>query len=302
MSLIKARMLDTALTSYQNFSSDRKPSENLTFSEFRALKHLSKNQYIVIQKADKGNTAVILDKWSYIRAIEDILNDNSKFSKLNIPAGKEINRIVNLGKQITSELKLLNDKEIIWKSTYKSIKPVGSRPGVSYGLSKIHKETCNGMPPFCPILSALGTPTNKLAKFLLKFLTPSIANECAVIDSFHYSEEICQQDSNLHMASLDLDSLFTNIPLEEAIDICVDNLDNDNENPPNIPKHDFRNLLNIATKETFFMFNNKYYKQVDGVAMGSPLGLALAKIYMCSFESKLLRDCPNDSKPVTLYR
>ena len=101
MSLIKARMLDTALTSYQNFSSDRKPSENLTFSEFKALKHLSKNQYIVIQKADKGNTAVILDKWSYIRAIEDILNDNSKFSKLNIPAGKEINHIINLKKRIT---------------------------------------------------------------------------------------------------------------------------------------------------------------------------------------------------------
>ena len=112
---------------------------------------------------------MVLDKWSYIRAIEDILNDNFKFSKLNIPAGKEINRIVNLEKQITSELKLLNDKEIIWKSTYKSIKPVCSRPGISYDLSKIHQETCNGMPPFCPILSALGTPTNKLAKFLLKF-------------------------------------------------------------------------------------------------------------------------------------
>ena len=49
------------------------------------------------------------------------------------------------------------------------------------------------------------------------------------------------------------------------------------------------------------MFNNKYYKQVDGVAMGSPLGPALANIFMCSFESKWLRDCPNDFKPV-LYR
>ena len=83
------------------------------------------------------------------------------------------------------------------------------------------------------------------------------------------------------MASLDVDSLFTNIPLEETIDICVDNLYSDNENPPNIPKHNFRNLLNIATKETFFMFNNKYYKQVDGVAMASPLGPALANIFMC---------------------
>ena len=68
MSLIKARLLDTALTSYQNFSSDRDPPENLTHSEFKALKHLSKNKNIVIQKADKGNTVVILDKCSYISA------------------------------------------------------------------------------------------------------------------------------------------------------------------------------------------------------------------------------------------
>ena len=82
------------------------------------------------------------------------------------------------------------------------------------------------------------------------------------------------------MASLDVDSLFTNIPLDETIDICVDNLYKDNENPPNIPKYDFRHLLNIATKESFFMFNNKYYKKVDGVAMGTPLGPALANIFM----------------------
>ena len=129
MSLIKARLLDTALTSYQNFSSDKDPPENLTPSEFKALKRLSKNKNIVILKADKGNTVVILDKCSYISAIEEILNDNSKFSKLDIPAGKEINHIVNLEKRITSALKLLKDKEIIDKSTYKSIKPIGSRPG-----------------------------------------------------------------------------------------------------------------------------------------------------------------------------
>ena len=117
MSLIKARLLDTALTSYQNFSSDQDPPENLTPSEFKALKRLSKNENIVIQKADKGNTVVILDRCSYISAIEEILNDNSKFSKLHVPAGKEINHIVNLEKRITSELKLLKDKEIIDKST-----------------------------------------------------------------------------------------------------------------------------------------------------------------------------------------
>ena len=48
------------------------------------------------------------------------------------------------------------------------------------------------------------------------------------------------------MAILDADSLFANIPLDETIDICVDNLYNDNETPS---KHDFHNLLNIVNKE-----------------------------------------------------
>ena len=99
------------------------------------------------------------------------------------------------------------------------------------------------------------------------------------------------------MASLDIDSLSTNIPLDETIDICVDNLYNDNGNPQKISKYGFQNLLNIATKESFFTFNNKY-KQVDGLVMESPLGQALANIFMRSFESKWLQDCPNDLKPL----
>ena len=73
---------------------------------------------------------MILDKCSYISAIEEILNDNSKFFKLDIPVGTEINQKVNLEKIITSELKLLKENENIDKSTYKSIKPVGSRPDI----------------------------------------------------------------------------------------------------------------------------------------------------------------------------
>ena len=72
-----------------------------------------------------------------------IINDSSKFSKLDIASVKEINHIINFEKKITSELKLLKNKKIIDKSTYKSIKPVGSRPGILYGLGKIQKETCN---------------------------------------------------------------------------------------------------------------------------------------------------------------
>ena len=91
------------------------------------------------------------------------------FSKLDIPAAKEINHIIILEKRITSKLKLLQNKEIIDKSSYKSIKPVGSRPGIWYGLGKIHEKTCSGLPFSHPILLAMGAPTYKLAKFLMQF-------------------------------------------------------------------------------------------------------------------------------------
>ena len=71
------------------------------------------------------------------------------------------------------------------------------------------------------------------------------------------------------MATLDVDSLFANIPLDETSDICIGSLYKDDENSPKIPKDVFRNLLTVATKKSFFMFNNKFYKQIDGVAMGS---------------------------------
>ena len=94
----------------------------------------------------------------------------------------------------------------------------------------MHQEINNGLPPFRPILSATGRPTYKLAKFLLPFLTPLTQNEYTVSDSFHFAQEICKQDPNLDIASLDVDSLFTNIPLDETIDICIDSLYKDDEN------------------------------------------------------------------------
>ena len=82
---------------------------------------------------------------------------------------------------------------------------------------------------------------------------------------------------------------------------CVDSLYDNNENTSKIPKNVFCNLLNVAAKELFFMFNNKFYQQIDGVATGYALGPALANIFMCSFENKWPKDCPLDLKPV-FYR
>ena len=84
---------------------------NLTSSEFKVLKRSSKNKYLVIQKADQGKTSVMLDKQYLISAIEENLNDKSKFLKLDILAGREINHIVHNKKRITSELELSKYKD-----------------------------------------------------------------------------------------------------------------------------------------------------------------------------------------------
>ena len=83
---------------------------------------------------------------------------------------------------------------MIDKATCKNITRVGSRPGFLYGFGKVHKKTKNGLPPFRPILSVIGTCTYKLAKLLLPFLMPLTRYEYTFTDSFHFAEEICKQN------------------------------------------------------------------------------------------------------------
>ena len=57
---------------------------------------------------------------------------------------------------------------------------------------------------------------------------------------------------------------------------------------------EFRSLLELATKESLFMFNKDYYIQIDVVAMGSPLGPILANIFLCQHEEQSLESCPHN--------
>ena len=101
------------------------------------------------------------------------------------------------------------------------------------------------------------------------------------------------------MVSFDLASLFTDIPLEEAIGIILKRIYINKEITTGMPKQEMKKLLILCTKNKLFTFNNETYIQVDGVAMVSALGPALVKIFMVELETSVI---PNLRNKVKLWK
>ena len=104
------------------------------------------------------------------------------------------------------------------------------------------------------------------------------------------------------MASLDVDSLFTNVPLDETIEICVNELFKSSQTVSGLNKQQVLEMLLLTTKENVILFDQKYYSQTDGVAMGSPLGPTLVNIFQCYHKIACRKICPKYFKPVYYKR
>ena len=135
-----------------------KYENNLSSEELSSLKTLMRNKNIVIERADKGNTVVIIDKDKYIQGVKKVISDSSKFIPLNIPPEDYINYIANVEKKFRKLFHNLYDNNKISKDELLKICPVGSRPGILYGNPKVHKPVVDNMPKFRPIFSGINTP------------------------------------------------------------------------------------------------------------------------------------------------
>ena len=149
-----------------------------------------------------------------------------------------MNYVISSQDKIKNIFKSLHDKESLTDILYKKILPVGCRPGIFYGRAKVHKPVMNNCPSFRPILDAVNAPSYKLAKFLVPFLSSLPINKYTVKDSFEFAKEFTKTDCKCSMASLDVESLFTNIALEETIENCVNNLYFDKSKIDNLTKKD----------------------------------------------------------------
>ena len=88
---VKARLQDTAFTSYSAFNKDNSLPSNLSNNELESLCKLENESNLLIQKANKGNTFIILDKDSYLKSVQIILQGSSKSKNILVAPNEDLN-------------------------------------------------------------------------------------------------------------------------------------------------------------------------------------------------------------------
>ena len=247
-----------------------------------AAKRLKNDESIIVRKADKTSNYVVLDRAEYLSKVEDILRDQKKFKKLRR------NPIADLKKKVNNVIASAN--AVIGGTHFEKL--VGEfHPGYLYGTVKTHKAGN----PLRPIISQIPTPTYQLAKRLNSIITPYVPVEHTLRSSEEFIDIVRSQEPKGFLASLDVENLFTNVPVKTTTDIILDLVYNHEElpPPPGLSRGILEKMLRICTTECPFTSPSGHlYQQIDGVAMGSPLGVLYANTYMCHVEAKALQSVP----------
>ena len=95
------------------------------------------------------------------------------------------------------------------------------------------------------------------------------------------------------MTSFDVKALFTSVPFNPSIQIVQHKLVQN----PTLPQRTSMSIqqiiaiLEFSLKNTYFLFQGKFYEQIQGVAMGSPISPLIANLFMEEFEVKALSSC-----------
>jgi hypothetical protein len=175
-------------------------------------------------------------------------------------------------------IKNLEDKKLIDLTEAKSLKMNNTIAPKIYGLPKLHKE---GM-PLRPIVSCINSPGYFLSKFLnniLQKLRPSF--KFNVRNSYEVVNRVLDIviPSNYIIVSLDVKSLFTNIPQELIVKLIDDNWVQICDETV-LDKETFIELVRYCFESTYFQYKGHFYQQVSGTPMGDPLSPILADLVM----------------------
>jgi len=154
---------------------------------------------------------------------------------------------------------------------------------IFYTLTKIHKPNPVGR----PIISGCDGPTERLSFFVDKLLQPIAQKQKSYLkdttDFINFIEKT-KVSQNTILVSMDVTSLYTNIPQEEGINAYEKF---HNYNPP-IPSHYLKDMLGLILKENSFQFMENNFLQTFGTAMGTKTAVAFANIFMTKIKTEII--------------
>ena len=172
--------------------------------------------------------------------------------------------------------------------------PSGCVPPKFYGLPKIHKPDT----PLRPIVSSCGSVTYGVAKELAKILKPLVGKSPHHINS---TQDFVEQVKHITLApgeclsSYDVSALLTSVPVDPALNIIKDLLEKDRTLKERRvwAVSDIILLLEFCLKNTYLSFQDQFYEQVEGAAMGFSVSPIVANLYREYLEHKTLNTAPN---------
>ena len=257
-----------------------KRNTNLTQESLTALRELKADKTIIIKKCDKGGGIAIMNTDTYKTKILNMLNDPQVYTKLieddttytKTRVDEEITQLHYKNK--------ISKKQLTYLTNFKPTCPL------FYGLPKIHKDNW----PLRPIVSQINGPTCRLSEFLDKHLTiaeskiPFLLKDTTAFLNLIKHNSIT--NNNTFLVSMDVSSLYTNIPHEEGAkfvsDFYTETLDSWTDENLLVPlsKIEIYNLILFLLKNCTFKFDNLIFKQNYGTTMGSKFSVKFANIYM----------------------
>ncbi|KAL0842158.1 hypothetical protein ABMA28_014331 [Loxostege sticticalis] len=217
-----------------------------------------------------------MDTSDYKLKMAQLLSDENTYKRVKCDqTNKILKKTSDLVRKYSEKLSL-DDQLLI---------PSCAKPPKLYGLPKIHKPNA----PLRPIVSQIDAPTYKLAQHVAKTLSRLRGTTMAhVKDSYQFISEV----KDLHLAddesmvSFDVQSLFTSLPVQDCIEITKRKLAE-----LDMPL-EYAELLEHCLTSGYLLWDNEFYVQVDGVAMGSPVSPVVADIFMEDFEARALSTAP----------
>lgn len=147
-----------------------------------------------------------------------------------------------------------------------------------------------------PIVSQIDSPTYELAKHVASVLQPLVGHTSSYVKDSRHFVDILQNvrvEVNEVMVSFDVESLFTNVPLVDCMEVIKVKIQQNN-----IPI-EYAKLLHHCLSTNFFVYQGQYYLQIDGVAMGSPVAPVVANLWMEYFEAEAIITAPS---PIKLWK